>query len=60
MQLDLSADEVTIIADVLNTALGALREEVYKSETADYKDALRRREAVLSGVLQRLGANVSR
>jgi hypothetical protein len=60
MQLDLSNEEANIIAEVLDTALGELREQVYKSEVADYKAALKSRESVISGVLQRLGANVSR
>ena len=55
MQLDLSAAEAAVIADVLDTALGELREEIYKSEVADYKASLKEREAVLQSVLQRLG-----
>ena len=55
MQLDLSAAEAAVIADVLDTALGELREEIYKSEVADYKASLKEREAVLNSVLERLG-----
>jgi hypothetical protein len=55
MQLDLSAAEAAVIADVLDTALGELREEIYKSEVAEYKASLKEREAVLNSVLQRLG-----
>ena len=56
MQLDLSAAEAAVIADVLDTALGELREEIYKSEVAEYKASLKERETVLTSVLQRLGA----
>jgi hypothetical protein len=55
MQLDLTAEEVAVLADVLDSALGETREEVYKSEVTEYKDALKRREAVLAAVLQRMG-----
>ncbi len=44
-----------MVSDVLESALGELREEVYKAEVADYKTSLKQREAVLTGVLQRLG-----
>ncbi|MBV9135386.1 MAG: hypothetical protein JO318_21960 [Chloroflexi bacterium] len=56
MQLDLTADEATVIADVLDSALGDLREQVYKTEVADYKDTLKRREAILTRVLGQLKA----
>ena len=55
MQLDLSPAEAAVVADILDSALGALREEVYKAEVADYKVTLKEREALLAGVLQRLG-----
>jgi hypothetical protein len=55
MQVDLSADEVAVLADVLDSALRQVREEVYKAEVADYKESLKRREAVLTAVLQRMG-----
>jgi hypothetical protein len=55
MQLDLTADEVAVLADVLDSALRAVREEVYKAEVADYKETLKRRETVLTALLQRMG-----
>jgi hypothetical protein len=55
MQLDLSPSEAAVVADILDSALGELREEVYKSEVADYKASLKEREAILTAVLQRLG-----
>lgn len=59
MQLDLTSDEAAVLAEVLDNALGELREQVYKSEVAEYKDSLKRREAVLVAVLQRLGAQTA-
>ena len=60
MQLDLTADEATVITDVLDSALGDLREQVYKTEVADYKDNLKRREAILTKVLAQLAARNAR
>jgi hypothetical protein len=56
MQLDLTAEEATVLADVLDYALRELREQVYKSEVADYKATLKGREAIITALLQRLAA----
>jgi len=56
MQLDLSTDEVAVLVELLESALGSTREAVYKAEEAEYKDALRQRESLLTSLLQRLGA----
>lgn len=55
MQVDLTAEEAAVVADVLDSALRAVREEVYKAEVADYKDSLKQREVILGSVLQRMG-----
>jgi hypothetical protein len=55
MQLDLSTDETTVLADVLDSALRDTRQEVYKAELAEYKDSLRHRESILAGLLERVG-----
>ena len=54
MQLDLTAEEAAVLADGLDRALGDVREEIYKSEVAEYKAALKQREAVLTGLIARL------
>jgi hypothetical protein len=56
MQLDLSADEVTVLAELVESALGETREQVYKAEVPEYKQALRQRETRLKSLLERLGA----
>ncbi len=56
MQLEISADEAAVLTDVLESALGDVREQVYKSEVAEYKANLKRREAIITGVLGRLRA----
>lgn len=59
MQLDLTSGEAAVLAEVLDTTLGELREQIYKSEVAEYKDSLKRREAALVAILQRLGAQTT-
>ncbi|MBV9171074.1 MAG: hypothetical protein JOZ81_13430 [Chloroflexi bacterium] len=54
MQLEFNDQEVATLASVLEQSLSGVREEIYKSETADYKDALRQRERILQSVLQRV------
>ena len=59
MQIDLTADETAVITEVLDSALGDLREQIYKAEVAEYKDSLKQREAVLKSLLSRLSAGTS-
>jgi len=57
MQLELSADEAAVLAEVLDSALGDVREEVYKAEVTEYKDSLKLRETVIVKLLERLGSS---
>ncbi|MBV9578898.1 MAG: hypothetical protein JO057_09935 [Chloroflexi bacterium] len=59
MQIDLSADETAVVSQILESALGELREEIYKSELAEYKARLKQRETVITGVISRLGTSAS-
>ena len=56
MLLTLNDEERQVLADVLNELLPNLREEVYKTESYDYREQLKRREAVIKTLLGRLGA----
>jgi len=56
MHIDLSADETAVITETLESALGELREQIYKAEVAEYKAGLKQRETILTAVLARLGA----
>ena len=56
MQLELTDQELQELEGILNQSLSGVREEVYKAEVADYKDALKRREQVLTSVLERIRA----
>jgi hypothetical protein len=54
MQLDLSPQAVTVLEEVLRQELGSTREQIYKSEVAEYKASLKQREQVLESVLAQL------
>jgi hypothetical protein len=54
MQLDISADEARVLVEILENALGDIRQGVYKAEVADYKVLLKQREAVITQLLERL------
>jgi hypothetical protein len=56
MQLEISADEAAVLAEVLESALGGVREQVYKAEVAEYKTALKQRESIIASLLDRLRA----
>jgi hypothetical protein len=56
MSLDVNAQELETLEEVLSTSLAGLREEVYKAEVADYKTALQQREAILKALLARVKA----
>jgi hypothetical protein len=52
--LSLSSSERELLVDILSDRLGTLREEVYHSSISTYKDALKAREVVLRGIIDRL------
>ena len=56
MQITLSEEEKSTLLDVLKETLPNLREEVYKTESYDYREELKRREVVVKSLLARLGS----
>jgi hypothetical protein len=54
MTLELSAEEHTLLLEILRNGLGELRSEIYHTEAADYKAALKEREAMLQAIIGRL------
>jgi len=54
MLLELSVEERDLIRYVLERFLSDLREEIYKTESYDYRVELHRQEELLRGLLQRL------
>jgi hypothetical protein len=59
MNLDLSTDERTLLAGLVDESLRSLKEEIYHTDTADYKDQLKLREGLMIGILQKLNAGTS-
>ena len=59
MQLELTADEHALLVTILDQALRDLKEEVYHTETMEYKEALKQREQLLQGLLSKLGTGPS-
>jgi hypothetical protein len=51
MQIDLSQQEFDFLGELLERENGNLREEVYKTEATDWKQALKGREHLLAGLL---------
>jgi hypothetical protein len=56
MQIALNDEERETLLEVLNEVLPNLREEVYKTENFDYRQQLKRREALLVSLRARLSA----
>jgi hypothetical protein len=56
MLLQLEPLEYEVLADILRRAMADLREEIYKTETANYQAQLKAREVILEGLIQQLVA----
>ncbi len=56
MQVTLNEEERQTLLEVLNEVLPNLREEVYKTESFDYREQLKRRETLLKTLVARLSA----
>jgi len=56
MLLQINQTEQELLREVLAVALGNLREEIYKTEAAEYQQMLKQRESVLIGLVARLTA----
>jgi hypothetical protein len=54
MELALSATEGELLLDLLREELGRLKGEIYRTETAEYKSALKAREGLLVDIIGRL------
>jgi hypothetical protein len=59
VQLDLTPEAAGVLEEVLDHALGDVREQIYKTEVAEYKTGLKAREAVIESLLQQLKATAS-
>jgi hypothetical protein len=54
--LSLTSDEVAVLSTILSDALGALHDEIYKTEDFDMRQSLKQREALLTGIQARLAS----
>ena len=57
MNLELSAEERTLLLEILKNDFGQLRSEIYHTEAADWKAGLKEREALLQAIIGRLEAS---
>ncbi len=51
IHLDLTAEEITILLDMLDTCISDLRTEIADTDNRDYKQMLKNREAILKKML---------
>ena len=56
MNFELSADERTLLAGMLDQAVRDIKAEIHHTDTADYKDQLKERETIMLNLLNRLNA----
>jgi hypothetical protein len=58
MQIILDEYENKVLRESIEDTLASMREEVYKTESYEYREQLKRRKAALEAVLERLGQPV--
>jgi len=54
MQLQLTVEEHALLRDLIDRELGNIKEEVYKTDSADYKSMLKVRQAAIVSILSKL------
>jgi len=54
IHLDLTAEEITILLDMLDTCISDLRTEIADTDNRDYKLMLKNREAILKKMLMQV------
>ena len=54
MHIELTQEELKLLQELLERANADLREEVYRTEAADWKRALKAQERVLGGLREKL------
>ena len=55
IQLDLMGEEVSILAEILESAHSDLRMEIADTDSKDFRDMLKERKAVIAKALDALG-----
>jgi hypothetical protein len=59
MQVNLEANEVAALLNVLNSYIPQLREEIGKTEKYDMREELKAQEQTLIGIVTRLGGSMA-
>ena len=59
MTLELSTDEHALLLELLRDELGRLKSEIYRTETAEFKEGLKQREARLEAIIGRMESSAS-
>ncbi|MCC7105956.1 MAG: hypothetical protein IT307_12510 [Chloroflexi bacterium] len=54
MNISITADERSMLADLVQQGLQDLREEIYKTDTSTYRDQLHAREALFKDLLVKI------
>jgi hypothetical protein len=54
MQVELTPVELQVLREVLSRELGNVKEEVYRTDSAEYKELVRGREAAIRALLAKL------
>jgi hypothetical protein len=60
MQLQLTSDEFQVLRDLLSRELGNVKEEVYRTDSPEYKRLVKVREASILSLLAKLQDNTAR
>ncbi len=55
MTIELTEAEGRLLAELLDQEFRNLKQEIHRTETFDYKEALKEREALLAGIITKLG-----
>jgi hypothetical protein len=58
IQLDLTPEEISILAEILESAHSDLRMEIADTDSKDFRDMLKGRKAVIAKALAELGRPV--
>jgi hypothetical protein len=54
VNISITADERTLLADLVQQGLQDLREEIYKTDTSTYRDQLHARESIFKDLLAKI------
>jgi hypothetical protein len=54
MQIELTEQELDVLREVMTRERGDVKEEIYKTDTPDYKALLKTREAAIISILTKL------